>query len=164
MPSKSKRRVIENSQQALTNYSKCAANKKGKLSNLPELFAVAVRLESERSSLETATTIAIEAAVINNYIDLRGEVNNMLQDYSERLLDELIVFRGKQNEYRKTLEPVDGLEIGLRLAPGEESRLEQIRGELRQKRISDDVMKWATADELNCPELEFDSALQVIPN
>jgi uncharacterized coiled-coil DUF342 family protein len=156
---------LQTEQARLTTLKSSITALDAKQGELQSELTAAAALESENASLEKATAIAIEAAAgISRYAELRSELDEIIRERSEQLFDQLKSIRGFQNEYKETLKPVDGLKIRLRVASGEESRLEEVKSELRRKEMSDDVMKWARADSLNAPPVESDWALNLLLN
>ncbi len=158
--------ALQTEQARLTTLSSSITALDAKQGELQKNLAAAVALESENASLEKATAIAVQiAAGIVKYVELRNEFDQIIRELSEQLFDQLKSIRVFQKEYKETLESVDGLKIDLRAAPGDAAaRLEEIRDELRQREISDDVMKWARADSLNVPPVESDWAFQMLLN
>ncbi len=157
--------ALQTEQGRLTTLKSSITALQTKQGELQSEFTNAIALESENASLEKATAVAIEAAAaVVKYDELRGEFDEIIRERSERLFDQLVAIRGKQREYKEALEPVDGLKIRLRVASGEESRLEEIKSELRRKEMSDDVTNWARAETLNVPPVDSDWALNLLLN
>jgi hypothetical protein len=155
--------ALQTEQAGLTTLSSSITALDARQGELQKQLAAAHQLESENASLEKATAIAVEvAAGIVKYVELRNEFDEIIRERSEQLFDQIVVIRGFQNEYKETLDPVDGLKIGLRVAPGINARLEEVKSELRRKEMSDDVMNWARADSLNVPPVESDFAFQML--
>ncbi len=157
--------ALQTEQARLTTLKSSIIALQAKQGELQSELTAAAALESENASLEKATAIAIEAAAgVVKYVELRGELDGIIRERSERLFDQLVAIRGKQREYNEALEPVDGLKIGLRVAQGKKLHFEEIRSELRQKEMSDDVTNWARAETLNVPPVESDWALNLLLN
>jgi DNA repair exonuclease SbcCD ATPase subunit len=157
--------ALQTEQARLTTLSSSITALDAKQGELQKQLAGAVELESENASLEKATAIAIEAAAgIVKYVELRNEFDEIIRERSEQLFDRLKSIRGFQSEYKETLESVDGLKIDLRAASGDAARLDDVKAELRRKEMSDDVMKWASSNDLNVPPVESDWAFQLLLN
>ncbi len=157
--------ALQTEQARLTTLSSSITALETKQSELQKQLSAALRLESENASLEKATALAIEAAAaVVKYVELRNEFDEIIRERSEQLFDQLVAIRGFQNEYKETLESVDGLKIGLRAASGDAARLDDVKAELRRKEMSDDVMLWARAESLNVPPVESDFAFQLLLN
>lgn len=117
-------------------------------------FVEAERQEKRQSLLEQAKSIAVEAeTAFNNYVAMRNELDSFIAGNIGKTLDELVLFRTKQREYR--------------IAFGEIKRQmpeasQQIGEELDRLGLSDNAASLAGSDNESLPRVEFGGIIEML--
>jgi chromosome segregation ATPase len=135
-----------------------------KQDELHDAFQRAAMSESRAGTLEQMKTIAGQTeAAFNEYVNLRAELDQAIEQGGAKMVDALSLFRSKQREFEQAFRELAPGVINFRPVPAEaRESFAQIKSELEDIGVSGDRLNFVTSTYQNLPKVEFAEIVGII--
>lgn len=132
-------------------------------SELQTAFDEADATERRKILLEAAKAKAVETATdLDEYMQLHGELNNLISEAAEKMFGKISSYRAKQNEYQQTLSRIEpGITSLFNFQQGEGYKFSQLNRELEAAGLSKQIQEKATTANIFPPVVEFSEAIAI---